>query len=242
MRWMSRRKLGKSRKPVVDEFAAARLSFWGAAVCYDASITRVVFVHAINLPKLRKAIMELLTFKAISFVVISAVILYISRRSLRVVKSHGFYRFFALEAILVLILLNIRFWFTSPFSTLQILSWACLAVSLLFVGQGAYLILAAGKPSGQRHDTTLMAFEKTTIVVTSGIYRYIRHPLYSSLLFLAWGAFLKNTSLLSTSLVVTATIFLVATAKADEAECMQFFGSEYKDYMTQTKMFVPLLF
>jgi protein-S-isoprenylcysteine O-methyltransferase Ste14 len=186
--------------------------------------------------------MEFIAFKPIVFVVISAVILYISRRSLRVVKSHGFYRFFALEAILVLILLNIRLWFTNLFSTVQILSWICFAISLLLLGQGAYLILVAGKPSNQRHDSTLMAFEKTTTIVTSGIYRYIRHPLYGSLLFLAWGTFLKDITLFSASLIIIATTFLVATAKADETECIQFFGSDYENYMKHTKMFVPLLF
>jgi protein-S-isoprenylcysteine O-methyltransferase Ste14 len=87
-----------------------------------------------------------------------------------------------------------------------------------------------------------MTFEKTTVVVTSGIYRYIRHPLYSSLLFLAWGTFLKDVTILSSAVVVIATFFLVATAKADEAECIQFFGSAYENYMTHTRMFVPLLF
>jgi len=37
-------------------------------------------------------------------------------------------------------------------------------------------------------------------------------------------------------------LFLFATAKADEAECIRFFGSSYQAYMKQTKMFVPFLF
>jgi len=186
--------------------------------------------------------MEPVALKLILFMLVSAVILYISQKSLRVAKSHGFFRFFALEVILVLILMNIGLWFTNPFSALQILSWICLTLSLLLLGQGAYLILVAGKPDDRRHDTTLMTFEKTTVVVTSGIYRYIRHPLYSSLLFLAWGTFLKDVTILSSAVVVIATFFLVATAKADEAECIQFFGSAYENYMTHTRMFVPLLF
>ena len=183
-----------------------------------------------------------MALKLITFTLISAVILYISRRPLTVARSHGFYRFFALETILLLILLNISSWFVDPFSIPQVLSWVLLAVSLFLLGQGAYLLIVAGKPSSQRHDTTLMAFEKTTILVTSGIYRYIRHPLYGSLLYLAWGTYLKDFTLLSTFLVGIATIFLAATARADEAECVRFFGSAYEEYMTKTKMFIPLLF
>jgi len=78
--------------------------------------------------------------------------------------------------------------------------------------------------------------------VTTGIYRYIRHPLYSSLLLLAWGIFFKLPSLVGGILVITATIFLVLTAKADEAECTKFFGPAYQEYMKRTRRFVPHLF
>jgi len=39
-----------------------------------------------------------------------------------------------------------------------------------------------------------------------------------------------------------ATICLALTGKADEAECIQYFGPSYKEYMSRTKMFVPFLF
>jgi protein-S-isoprenylcysteine O-methyltransferase Ste14 len=44
------------------------------------------------------------------------------------------------------------------------------------------------------------------------------------------------------SLAFAATLFLIATAKAGEAECIRFLGMCYQDYMKQTKMFVPFLF
>jgi protein-S-isoprenylcysteine O-methyltransferase Ste14 len=43
-------------------------------------------------------------------------------------------------------------------------------------------------------------------------------------------------------LVVVATLCLVATAKADEAECIQYFGVSYQKYMVRTKLFVPFLY
>jgi protein-S-isoprenylcysteine O-methyltransferase Ste14 len=180
--------------------------------------------------------------KVVLFAVISGWLLYVSRRSLRVARSHGFYRFFAWEAILALILINSGAWFSDPLSILQIVSWVFLLVSLDLLGQGLYLIRVAGKPSSKRQDGILLSFEKTSTLVTSGIYRYVRHPLYGSLLFLAWGTFLKEITWYSVCLVVVATLCLVATAKADEAECVRYFGSSYEEYITQTKMFVPLLF
>ncbi|MCX6135870.1 MAG: hypothetical protein NTV54_00015 [Ignavibacteriales bacterium] len=186
--------------------------------------------------------MNSVVLKLLLFAGISSGFLAISWKSLRVVGSHGFYRFFAWEAILALILVNIGAWFLDPFSILQIVSWVFLFVSLVLLEQGVHMILTVGKPTSERQDDTLMKFEKTSSLVTNGIYRYIRHPLYGSLLFLAWGAFLKELAWFSVCLVAAATLCLVATAKADEVECVRHFGSSYKEYMTKTKMFVPFLF
>lgn len=176
------------------------------------------------------------------FVIVSLLLAFISRKSLRVPGSHGFYRFFAWEAILALLMLNIGEWFYEPFSVSQIISWILLFLSLFLLVSGSQVLFTAGKPSRERKDDTLFAFEKTTSLVTSGIFRYIRHPLYGSTLFLAWGIFFKKpTSLIGAILCVAATYLLVATAKADERECMRFFGVEYENYMKRTKMFVPFV-
>jgi protein-S-isoprenylcysteine O-methyltransferase Ste14 len=176
------------------------------------------------------------------FLVASGGLYLISRSAMRVAYSHGFFRFFAWEVILALILVNIGAWFSDPLSTLQIVSWIFLFVSLILLAQGVYLLHVVGKPDNKREDDTLLTFEKTSALVTTGLYRYIRHPLYSSLLFLAWGAFLKDPVWYSASLVVVATSCLIATAKADERECIRHFGSSYGEYMSRTKMFVPYLY
>jgi len=179
--------------------------------------------------------------KIVVFIAVSVVMLYLSRGALRVATSHGFYRIFAWEAILALMLVNSGAWFTDPYSALQIVSWIFLCTSLAMLIPGTYLLMAAGKPTRSRSDDTLMSFEKTSALVTHGIYRYIRHPLYGSLLFLAWGAFLKDITVISICLTAIATVFLTATAKADEAECIRYFGPSYAVYMERSKMFVPFI-
>ena len=176
------------------------------------------------------------------FVILSGCLWYISRASLRVFRSHGFYRFFAWEMILALILLNSGMWFSNPLSIFQIMSWIFLVLSLFLLWKGVYIIRSTGKPNAHRQDSTLLTFEKTSVLVTSGIYKYIRHPLYGSLLFLAWGVFLKDITWLSVCLVIMATFCLNLTGKADESECMQYFGKPYEEYMLHTKMFIPFLF
>jgi len=173
-------------------------------------------------------------FKLIIFVVVSAGIVFRSWASLRNPHSHGFYRFFAFESILILLLLNVEHWFSNPFSALQIVSWLLLLSSIILAVHGFYLLHTIGKIES--------GIDNTTTLVIQGAYRYIRHPLYASLLLLAWGVLFKDVSLLSGIMVMATSVFLIATAKAEEAENLQKFGDDYAVYMKTTKMFVPLLF
>ena len=182
-------------------------------------------------------------WKIIAFLLLSLPILYISRASLRARGSHGFYRFFAWEAILGIFLLNVDIWFCDPFSWHQVISWILLIASFIPLFFGVRGLRSQGKPVEIREgDPTLLAFEKTTALVTTGIYRFIRHPLYSSLLLLAWGIFFKIPSWSGVLLSTIATLFLVLTARADEMECIRFFGDQYREYRKRTKMFIPFLF
>jgi protein-S-isoprenylcysteine O-methyltransferase Ste14 len=180
--------------------------------------------------------------ETIVFVVASGALVYISRASLLGRRSHGFYRFFSWECLLVLFLVNVDVWFHTPFAPHQILSWLMLIVSMVLVIHGVALLRRIGKPDETRDDTPMIGFEKTTTLVTEGAYRYIRHPLYSSLFFLGWGIFFKDPSWLGGALAVAATGFLVATARIEEAENVRFFGPAYQEYIGHTRMFVPFLF
>ena len=171
--------------------------------------------------------------KAIVLVVLSAGIVVVSWTSLRDPHSHGFWRFFAFESFLVLVVLNIESWFRDPFSTRQIVSWVLLLSSLIVAVHGFYLLLMTGKPKG--------GIENTTTLVIRGAYKYIRHPLYTTLLMGGAGVFLKDPSLLGGILVLLTSVFVIATAKAEEVENLRRFGADYAAYIKSTKMFVPLV-
>lgn len=179
----------------------------------------------------------------ILFIAASGALIALSWKALRHPGSHGFYRFFAWEAILGLFLLNVTVWFDEPFAWNQLIAWSLLLLCLIPLVLGVHSLRTRGEPAEQRKgDPTLLAFEKTTTLVTSGIYHYVRHPLYSSLFLLAWGIFFKSPSALGMTLALTATFFLIATARADERECVHFFGAPYKEYMKKTKRFIPYIF
>jgi len=167
------------------------------------------------------------------FIVLSIGLIIWSWKSLWNRQVHGFYRFFTFESILALIIINTRTWFTNPFSVIQIASWILLLGSIVIAIQGFYLLHKIGRPT--------QGIEDTTILVKKGVYKYIRHPLYGSLILIAFGSLLKDITLLSVVLATLAAIFSVATAMVEEKENLQRFGDEYASYMKSTKRFLPFI-
>jgi protein-S-isoprenylcysteine O-methyltransferase Ste14 len=105
-----------------------------------------------------------------------------------------------------------------------------LVVSRIAALNGIFQLRPAGKPTDQ--------LEATTQLVTKGIYRYFRHPLYASLIYLARGIFFKSPFLIGSCICSSFHGFLFATARADESECLAKFGDEYAGYVKKTKMFI----
>lgn len=153
--------------------------------------------------------------------------------SIKEKRYHGIYRFFAAEGLLGLTLINLPYWSAHPFSIQQALSWIALALSLIMALHGFYLLIVFGKPKRN--------FEDTTRLVVLGVYKYIRHPLYLSLMLLGLGIFLKNINGITTAIFIIIVIFLIVTAKREEKEMIQSFGKEYISYMEKTKMFIPFI-
>ncbi len=168
--------------------------------------------------------------------------LVVSRRSLLRPASHGFYRLFAFLAILALVALALPRWFERPLSGRQLLSWVLLVGAIHPAIRGLQLLRGRGRPAAPDPGTALLAFENTSILVTDGIYRRIRHPMYASLLALAWGVALKAPGLPALALALAASAALFATARAEEVENLARFGAGYRAYMARTRRFVPFLF
>src|ERR1019366_8166237 len=126
------------------------------------------------------------------FLAASAAIIRLSWRPLRDLRSHVFYRFFAFELLSALILLNAPVWFRDPLSARQLVSWFLGAVSIGLAIEGFRLLRVIGRPALTAAWSANLPFENTTTLVTVGAYRFIRHPLYASLLALVWCAYLTN--------------------------------------------------
>ena len=183
----------------------------------------------------------LLVVQIIVFILGTIFIVLISKKSLRSLKHHGFYRFFVFEFTFVLLLVNIPHWFDYPFTFQQIVAWLLLFISILLLAQSLYFFKEVGGKKRIDDNSANFKFENTASLIKEGIYKYIRHPMYGSLLFLALGAMLKDITLISVPLTIAVIIFLVLTAKIEEKENIKSFGLEYEDYMKRTKMFIPFV-
>ena len=76
-------------------------------------------------------------------------------------------------------------------------------------------------------------------LVTSGPYRWVRHPLYSvgSSMFVAFGMMADNWFIAALG-VFTFILMAIRTPK-EEANLIEKFGDEYREYMKHTGSFLP---
>jgi protein-S-isoprenylcysteine O-methyltransferase Ste14 len=181
-------------------------------------------------------------WQVLTFVVASSLLIYVSRKPLSNLRCHGFYRFFAFEATLVVLLLNLPYWHDHMLASYQLVSWAILAASATFVTSGLWQLRKYGGQRTNQIHAENFAFENTERLVTSGIFRHIRHPMYSALLLLAWGGLLKNLTLPGLTAALLASAALLLTALTEERENLAYFGENYRKYMHHSKRFIPFLF
>lgn len=169
-------------------------------------------------------------------------IAFFSRRSLMHCASHGFYRFFVLVGIFTLDVMRSKAFRIDLIEMPVFLPTFLLIPSAALAIAGSFELWRNGKSNDSRSDESLFAFEKTTELVTSGIYRIIRHPMYLSLALLAWGIFFIQPTALSLPVVAITSYFLLLTMRADEAECTQYFGDRYLVYQQKTWALIPLVY
>ena len=172
--------------------------------------------------------------RVLIFLLVSVPIVHVSWHSLQDRHSYGFYRFFAFEILLIMVLLNLPFWFKSPFSITQMISWVLLIGSALLAVHGFSLLRRMGQ--------SIDSLEQTTQLIETGAFRFIRHPLYASLLYFAWGVFFKSLSVTNAILTGAASLALLMTAMHEEQENLEQFGEAYRDMMARTRRFIPFVF
>jgi protein-S-isoprenylcysteine O-methyltransferase Ste14 len=112
-----------------------------------------------------------------------------------------------------------------------------------FVQVAALVILIVGI-----FQTGLMSFlgieqlfsraeEKPPRLVVNGLYRYVRHPLYTAGLAIIWLMPVMTCNLLA--LNIGLTLYIVVGAIYEERKLLQEYGEAYAEYRKRTPMLIP---
>jgi protein-S-isoprenylcysteine O-methyltransferase Ste14 len=113
---------------------------------------------------------------------------------------------------------------------------------LMFLGQGiglALLLLGVLQTDTLAFIGLRQLFEeeRPTPLVTRGLYRLVRHPLYTGGLLLLWCS--PSVSVNSFTLYLGATIYILVGAYFEERKLLREFGQAYAEYKAKTPMLLP---
>jgi protein-S-isoprenylcysteine O-methyltransferase Ste14 len=76
--------------------------------------------------------------------------------------------------------------------------------------------------------------------VTRGPYRYLRHPIYASVLYIVWAGAVSHASAINLTLTVVVTIALAVRIHEEEIFLVSYYP-EYVRYSRRTKRIIPFL-
>lgn len=90
--------------------------------------------------------------------------------------------------------------------------------------------------------TTKLKIVKEHKLVTDGLYKYIRHPLYLGEILRNLGLVVIFSSVYGISIVLLASIFLLFRIEIEEKMLIVVFGKEYIKYRRNTKKMIPYIY
>jgi protein-S-isoprenylcysteine O-methyltransferase Ste14 len=81
--------------------------------------------------------------------------------------------------------------------------------------------------------------QKPGALVTDGLFRSVRHPIYAGLLLATTGMALATADLLSVAVAAAAVVGIPVQARLEEEFLGSLYGDEYARYLTRTRRFWP---
>ena len=79
-------------------------------------------------------------------------------------------------------------------------------------------------------------------LVKDGLYKHVRHPLYSGEILRNFGFPLIFSSIYGAVLIVLGMILLLFRIEIEEKMLIEAFGEEYKEYQSSTKKLIPYIY
>ena len=144
-------------------------------------------------------------------------------------KEHSYLLYIQLILLALLVYFgNLRAVFGNPF-TLAIFSLGVIICVLSVVRLGAKSFSPFPHPS------------KSNVHINEGVYKYVRHPLYSGLILAGVALLLSNLKLETFTVLITLVAILNIKADIEEEHLIDKHEG-YKNYQEKTKKFIPYVY
>lgn len=121
------------------------------------------------------------------------------------------------------------------FSPPLFLGWIGAILSVLGVAFAIWARVHLG-----RNWSAQPAVKEQHELVTSGPYAFVRHPIYTGMIFAALGTFLTGSFFGAGVLVFACAVFLWRIGK-EEKIMLELFPNQYPAYQTRTKRLIPFI-
>ncbi len=106
-----------------------------------------------------------------------------------------------------------------------------LLASLVFIFPSFHILRKYGKPAPGR------PYYDTTMLVQSGLYKYLRHPQYLGYMMLNIGFTMLSQHLIIAAMSALAIICLYVQTVEEEKYCLRYLGDSYVQYMKRVPRF-----
>ena len=144
--------------------------------------------------------------------------------------------FFSMIPLLTLYVISPHWmtWFMLSFPTWS--RWIGVGLGIV-----SLLLLVWVQQSLGKYWSTDLQLRKQHILVTSGPYRWVRHPMYTAIFTLLIAFSLLSANWLIVLPCIVGIIVVYARIGKEEAMMIEQFGGEYRDYMKRTGRLLPRL-
>jgi protein-S-isoprenylcysteine O-methyltransferase Ste14 len=114
---------------------------------------------------------------------------------------------------------------------------SCTLIGKLFQIEGLLIIIWAVYTMNQSKLNVFPELKQGASLVTTGPYKFVRHPMYSGILFLVWGSFqLDSVYRIALALALTLVLYIKSSY---EDELLTETFPEYRSYKEITGRFLP---
>jgi len=142
-------------------------------------------------------------------------------------------KYYSILLVLLQFLFIIILGINSIFTNFTLFS---MSISLLGLVLGVWAIWVTRKAK----MTILPDVRKGSHLIITGPYKYIRHPMYCSVLLFCLGLLFSNYNLIGSISFLLLFLVLIFKVKYEEKKLNDYF-SDYKNYSQKTKKLIPFI-